>query len=142
MNVDQKAFKNELLALFNEGMRMMRIAGLNAPDLTMAQAETIEAFNDMSRHLPPEESLNFIDFLLAGSAPTGKGYERVRYTLMGHRATHRIERKELVPLEEAAAYSGMQLNSFRTKISKSGVKTVNVEGRAHLTGQQIISLRT
>lgn len=141
MSFNRAAYEAELLALFNEGNRMMRMAGIDAPELTKKAAENITTYVQMLALVPSEDTLSFIQFLLDGICPTGAGYERVRQVVLATRATNRIDRHELVPLEEAAAFSGVQLNSFRTKISRAGLKTVNIDGRAHLTGDQIISLR-
>lgn len=132
--IDKTAYRAELLDLFNNGIRMMRTCGIDAQDLTLQAAEKLEAFAQMMTFNPSEDTLSSVQFLLDGANASGAGYDRVR-------AMFRIKRCEPVPLEEAAAYCGLQLNSFRTKLSRDGIKPISIENRAWLTPEQIKGLR-
>lgn len=139
--IDKTAYRAELLDLFNNGIRMMRACGIDAQDLTLQAAEKLEAFAQMMTFNPSEDTLSSVQFLLDGANASGAGYDRVRAVVLGQRAMFRIKRCEPVPIEEAAAYCGLQLNSFRTKLSRDGIKPISIENRAWLTPEQIKVLR-
>lgn len=138
-----KARSEEVLRLVNSiitNVNLFGPANFKAPLFTEETITKHPLHLGVMRASVPDQFLASLANFLTGDRKSE--YPLLTEIVLSEQAMRAIAENDLVSIEQAAAYSGMQINSYRTKMSRMKAQTVNVSNRAYLTPAEVMRLRS